>query len=93
VVARRDLLEAARRHRPAHPIEWNDLTRHPEWLPSAPLSSVMRPNHPVVTDPEANLEEVARRMLESNVRCMPVVEEGRVSGIVRLNDVLQHLAR
>jgi signal-transduction protein with cAMP-binding, CBS, and nucleotidyltransferase domain len=24
---------------------------------------------------------------------MPVLEDGRVTGIVRLNDVLQHLAR
>jgi CBS domain-containing protein len=32
-------------------------------------------------------------MLEANVRCMPVVEGGRVAGIVRLTDALQHLAR
>ena len=32
-------------------------------------------------------------MLDNNVRCMPVIEDGRVAGIVRLNDVLQHLSR
>jgi signal-transduction protein with cAMP-binding, CBS, and nucleotidyltransferase domain len=32
-------------------------------------------------------------MLDNNVRCMPVIEEGRVAGIVRLSDVLQHLSR
>jgi CBS domain-containing protein len=53
----------------------------------------MRPGHPVATDPEADLTEVARRMLDASVRCMPVVEDGRVAGIVRLTDVLQHLAR
>jgi len=93
VVARRDLLEAARRHQPERSIEWADLIGQPGLLPEAPLRSIMRPGHPVATDPEANLDEVARRMLDNNVRCMPVIEEGRVAGIVRLNDVLQHLAR
>jgi len=92
VVARRDLLEAARQHGPERSIEWVDLIDHPEWLPAAPLRRIMRPDHPVATDPEANLSEVARRMLDLNVRCMPVIEDGRVAGIVRLNDVLQHLA-
>ena len=93
VVARRDLLQAARRHRSGNTIEWEDLVAHPEWLPAAPLSDIMRPGHPVATDPEADLSEVARRMLDASVRCMPVVEDGRVAGIVRLTDVLQHLAR
>ncbi len=93
VVARRDLLEAARRHQPERSIEWADLIGRPEWLPADPLRSIMRPGHPVATDPEANLGEVARRMLDNNVRCMPVIEEGRVAGIVRLSDVLQHLSR
>ena len=93
VVARRDLLQAAERHRPGGEIAWAELIAHPEWLPAAPLSDIMRPGHPVATDPEADLTEVARRMLDASVRCMPVVEDGRVAGIVRLTDVLQHLAR
>jgi CheY-like chemotaxis protein len=93
VVTRRDLLTAAQHRQPERSIAWADLIGHPEWLPAAPLRSIMRPGHPVTTDPEANLAEVARRMLENHVRCMPVIAEGRVAGIVRLNDVLQHLAR
>jgi CheY-like chemotaxis protein len=93
VVARRDLLQAAERHRPGAEIRWAELVAHPEWLPAAPLSEIVRPGHPVTADPEADLAEVARRMLEANVRCMPVVEGGRVAGIVRLTDALQHLAR
>jgi CBS domain-containing protein len=93
MVARRDLLAAARQHQPERSIEWADLIAHPEWLPADPLRSIMQPGHPVATDPEANLVEVARRMLDLNVRCMPVIEDGRVAGMVRLNDVLQHLAR
>jgi CheY-like chemotaxis protein len=91
VVARRDLLAAARQQQSGRSIEWADLIDHPEWLPAAPLHGIMRPDHPVAADPEANLAEVARRMLDHKVRCMPVIEDGRVAGIVRLADVLQHL--
>ena len=93
VVTRRDLVTAAQRQQPDRAIAWADLIGHPEWLPADPLRRIMRPGHPVATDPEANLAEVARRMLENKVRCMPVLEDSRVTGIVRLNDVLQHLAR
>jgi two-component system, NtrC family, response regulator HydG len=93
VVTRRDLLEAAQRQHPERSIAWANLIGHPEWLPAAALRSIMRPGHPVTTDPEADLAEVARRMLDNKARCMPVLEDGRVTGIVRLNDVLQHLAR
>jgi CheY-like chemotaxis protein len=93
VISRRDLLTAAQRRQPDRSITWADLEGHPEWLPAEPLRSIMRPGHPAATDPEANLAEVARRMLDHHVRCMPVLDDGRVAGIVRLNDVLQHLAR
>jgi CheY-like chemotaxis protein len=93
VIARRDLLTAAQRHQPERSIAWADLIRHPEWLPAVPLRSIMHPGHPVATDPEANLAAVARRMLDLSVRCMPVIADGKLTGIVRLIDVLQHLAR
>lgn len=93
VVTRRDLLAAAQRQQSGRSIAWTDLIGHPEWLPSAALRDIMRPEHPATADPEADLEEVARRMLDNKVRCMPVVDGGKVTGIVRLNDVLQHLAR
>jgi CheY-like chemotaxis protein len=93
VVSRRDLITSAQGRQPERTLAWSDLAGHPEWLPAEPLRSIMRPGHPAATDPEANLAEVARRMLDHKVRCMPVLEDGRVTGIVRLNDVLQHLAR
>ncbi len=93
VVTRRDLLAAAQRQQPDRSIAWAELIGHPEWLPAAALRSIMRPGHPVAADPEADLAEVARLMLGNKVRCMPVLDGGKVTGIVRLNDVLQHLAR
>jgi CheY-like chemotaxis protein len=93
VVTRRDLLAAAQRQQPGRSIAWADLIAHPEWLPAAALRDILRPEHPATADPEADLEDVARRMLDNKVRCMPVLEGGKVTGIVRQNDVLQHLAR
>jgi ActR/RegA family two-component response regulator len=93
VVTRRDLVEAARHDPPRPALSWEELAAHPEWVPDRPLAAVMRAGHPVAADPEADLADVARRMLEANVRCMPVMENDRVTGIVRLSDVLMHLAR
>lgn len=93
VITRRDLLDAAQPPPPQPTLSWEELTAHPQWLPDRPLAGIMRPGHTVAADPEADLADTARRMLEAKVRCMPVVENGRVTGIVRLNDVLMHLAR
>jgi ActR/RegA family two-component response regulator len=93
VVSRRDLLAAARPDPPGSPISWEELTANPHWLPARPLAAVMRTGHPVTAEPEADLADTARRMLEAKVRCLPVMEKGRVTGIVRLSDVLTHLAR
>lgn len=93
VMTRRDLVAAARPDPPQAPVSWEELAAHPQWLPDRPLAAVMRTGHPVAADPEADLAETARRMLEAKVRCLPVIENGRVTGIVRLSDALAHLAR
>jgi FixJ family two-component response regulator len=92
-VTRLDLLDAARQARRGEAVAWSDLVRHPEWLPAQALRSIMRGGHPAGADPEAELADTARRMIENNLRCMPVIEGGRVTGIVRLKDVLKHLVR
>jgi len=93
VITRRDLVAAARPEPSGPPISWEELTANPQWLPDQPLAAVMRTGQPVAADPEVDLAEAARRMLEAKVRCLPVIENGRVTGIVRLSDVLTHLAR
>jgi CBS domain-containing protein len=42
---------------------------------------------PVTVEPSLPAEEAARLMLDRNFRHLPVVEEGRVLGIVSLRDV------
>lgn len=93
VIARRDLLAASPPGPSGAPISWEELTAHPERLPERPLAAVMRTGHPAAAEPEADLADTARRMLEAKVRCLPVLENGRVTGIVRLSDLLSHLAR
>ncbi|MFO7708741.1 MAG: response regulator [Desulfobacterales bacterium] len=93
VVSRRDLMDAAQPDPPRPSPSWEELAAHPQWLPDRPLADIMRTGHPAAADPEADLADTARRMLEARVRCMPVMENGRVTGIVRLKDVLTHLAR
>ena len=56
-----------------------DLTVELVWDHMPPL-----PEH---IDPDADLSDVARRMLELGVRHLPVVEGGRVVGMVSALDV------
>lgn len=91
IVTRKDLLEAAQKAHGDHPVSWTDLVRNPDLLPSGELGAIMRPDHPVTTDPEENLTQVAHRMIENNVRCMPVVKGERVKGFIRLQDIFHYV--
>ena len=50
-----------------------------------------RKDHPVAADPEEDLTGAANRMIEHNVRSMPVVQGGRVKGVIRLRDILLYI--
>jgi len=89
-ITQRSLLGAACEAHPQRKIEWEQLLEHPEWLPDRPLAEVMHPEV-VFLEPETSLQEAARRMIDHRIRTMPVVEEGRVVGIVRLTDALRYL--
>jgi CBS domain-containing protein len=62
---------------------------HPDWLPEIPLKSVMQPVPPMTAATEERLTDVAHRMIQHNVRCMPVMEKNKVIGIVRLQDIFR----
>ncbi|GAA0581922.1 CBS domain-containing protein [Paractinoplanes ferrugineus] len=53
---------------------------------------VMSP-YPIVTRPDADVAEVAETMLAHDVRSMPVVQGGRVVGIVSRRDILRAMVR
>lgn len=42
------------------------------------------------TTPAAGLEDVERMMIEHNIRHLPVLEDGKVAGVVSRIDVLRH---
>jgi DNA-binding response OmpR family regulator len=90
-VTRQDIVYAAQRESDDQILTWRDLTRKPDLIPAVPLADIMRPGHPIATRPEENLTEVARRMIESNLRCMPVVAGDKVVGVIRLQDIFKHV--
>ncbi|MEE4263271.1 MAG: response regulator [Desulfobacteraceae bacterium] len=91
VVTRRDLIEAAQKDHPEHPITWQELVQNPSLLPQKTLDKVLRPYHPFAISPEENLTKVARRMIAGNARCLPVVEGDKVKGFIRLQDIFQYV--
>jgi CBS domain-containing protein len=59
-------------------------------LAGVPVSRIM--SAPVVSvDPDAELEEAARRMLEDKLGSLPVVDDGRIVGIVTETDLLRRI--
>ncbi|MDF1590303.1 MAG: response regulator [Desulfobacterales bacterium] len=88
-VTKRDLIVATEEAHPGRSFTWPDLMNNPDLLPQKPLKSVMHTVPPLTTTPDEPLTDVAHRMLQDNVRCMPVIEMGKVIGIVRLQDIFR----
>jgi len=88
-VTKRDLIRAAEEAHPERSFTWADLIKRPDWLPQKPLKSVMQPLPPLTASTEELLTDAAHRMIQHNVRCMPVIEKGKVIGIVRLQDIFR----
>ncbi|PAP75930.1 CBS domain-containing protein [Rubrivirga marina] len=55
------------------------------------LREVMSPD-PITADPLMSVEEIADTLLRHDISSLPVVEEGRLVGIVTSADVLRHAA-
>ena len=54
------------------------------------VSQAMTPN-PVVVNPETSIQAVAALMVDNNFHSLPVIENGRLVGIVGKEDVLKTL--
>ncbi len=90
VVTRRRLVELARESRPLEPLEWDRLMAQPELLPDTPVGQVMKHAPPAAEEPDS-LSDAANRMILNSVRSLPVLREGKVMGIIRLQDVFRYL--
>ena len=54
------------------------------------VAQAMTPN-PITVQPETNIEEVAALMVDKNFHTIPVVDEGKLVGIVGKEDILKTL--
>jgi CBS domain-containing protein len=62
-----------------------------EWLAAVPVESVM--TSPVTTaHPDDSVRQAVGVMLERKIGCLPVVEDGRLVGLLAESDCLRHLA-
>jgi CBS domain-containing protein len=65
------------------------LHRTGDRLLSDPVSSIMT-TEVTTTSPDDSLESLARVMTESRIRHLPVLEDGRLAGIVSIGDVVKN---
>jgi CBS domain-containing protein len=87
IVTDRDL-----RHHLFRPDVFREVGRSPveQLLSSVKLWEIM--SSPVVSvSPDAELEQAARMMLEDKLGSLPVVDEGRIVGIITETDLLRRI--
>lgn len=89
VVTRQDLIKQAQRSREVS-VTWTTLLENPHWLPDKSLSEIMKPD-PVTTQSNALLTDAANQMFMHNVRRLPVIRAGKIIGIIKMQDIFQHL--
>jgi len=63
-----------------------------EFLKTVVVKEVMT-DEVLTIDPGADVKEAARRMIEHKIGCLPVVENGKLVGIVSETDLLRLVAR
>lgn len=67
-----------------------DLQRHWGYLDST-LINVAMATDPVTVTPHATVEDAARILIQHRVRALPVVDQGRLVGILTTTDLLKAL--
>jgi CBS domain-containing protein len=87
VVSQRDLYRAAM----SSMLTMSRSTER-EWLAKVPVLSVM--SHDVHTiEPDASVHKAVELMLARRIGCLPVVEHGKLLGLLSETDCLRYLAR
>ena len=90
LITRKALLTAARQQHPEVEMTWDNIILNQGWLPSFPISRLMV-RDVIWTHPEQKLKELAQIMMDKRFRSIPVVEDERMIGVVRLRDILRYL--
>lgn len=73
-------------------VSRHDLATQAGYLERSKVDAVMT-QRPVTVTPQTTLLEVAERLIEEDVNSLPVVQDGRLIGIVSKTDLLQQLRR
>ncbi len=68
----------------------NRLDKEVEKIAATTVNNAMTPN-PITVNPDTDIEKVAALMVEKNYHTLPVVEDGKLVGIVGKEDVLRTL--
>ena len=62
-----------------------------KWLAAIPVTAVMA-SHVFTTPPSTSVRTAVRIMVEKKIGCLPVVEHGKLVGLLSESDCLLHLA-
>ena len=89
-ITRRDLIEAARGTCTEFSLTWDALRENPHWLPPKSVRDLMHTSI-IYCRPGERLSDVAHQLIRNKFRTMPVIDQEKVVGIVRLQDIFLHL--
>jgi len=87
IVSQRDLYRAA-----VSSMLQMPRSEEREWLGKIPVVNVMSANV-VTVEPDASMHMAVELMLSNRIGCLPVVEHGKLVGLVSETDCLRYLAR
>ena len=90
VISRSDLIRAAC-DEANRDIEWKDLLKSPQWLSDRKVGDVMGPLKGLYLSPDDSISSAAELMINKNLHYLPVIDNGRLAGIVRLKDILYYV--
>lgn len=91
-ITKRDLMAEARLSASAANLSWQDLIDNPELLPPKSVMEVLD-NRTLTTNPQEKLTNVAHLMIRNKLLSMPVLEEGKMTGVIHLRDILQYVEK
>jgi len=63
-----------------------------EWLAKISVREIMTPDLFTI-GPDAPIRKAAKLMLDKRIGCLPVVEDGKLVGLLSETDCMQHLVR
>jgi len=85
VITQRDVLKAS-----MSSMASVDPVAHQRWLEQVHVRDVMT-QKPITVEPETELSEAIEKLLLGKFGCLPVVERGKLVGLITETDLLRHL--